>query len=105
MVYGFGLKSCGQFVEARLEAQQSPYSPYSPYTDSPYISWLGGFLTATSTWLAATRTEPPETDVSAATIWIENYCRQNPLQQFHTAAVALVHHMTVTQAPAVRSAR
>jgi hypothetical protein len=93
--YGVGLNSCGQFLEARRY----------PGNDVAYEHWLGGFLTANASWRVGLGAEPANTDVLAAVAWIENYCRQNPLRQFNTAAVALVHHLLFTKEPAVRSAR
>jgi hypothetical protein len=94
MHYGVGVDSCGQFLEARRH----------PGNDIAYRHWLSGFMTAVAGSRAAAGLNPADTDLAAARVWIENYCRKYPLGNFNAAAVALANHLAA-EAYAERTAR
>src|SRR5215468_9346233 len=68
VAYGYGANSCGSFVEARRTN-----------TDTNYISWVTGYLTAVDTTYPITYGILGSSDIDRAMVRLENYCHQNPL--------------------------
>jgi hypothetical protein len=85
--FGFGLQTCGSFMEARRVER-----------DLDYIDWLSGFLSAVN-WSRASRGLVDRAGVTAGTDlagplgWLDNYCRANPLDSFAAATVALTNEL------------
>jgi hypothetical protein len=77
-ILGAGTSSCGSFVEARKNA-----------TATMYRTWLTGYFTALNLMSPDTYNLLGSTDIDGAILWVENYCRANPIKNFENAAQAL----------------
>lgn len=81
--FGLGGASCGEFVSAseatRTGNQQSVYS---------YMMWFAGYATMASGQTGIDYFKG--TDTKSMQLWLENYCRTNPLAMFNEAAVHLM---------------
>jgi hypothetical protein len=82
-VYDIGTASRGAFVEARIGRLHNPPAHV-------YITWLTGYLAAIAQQLPTHDNKISTNDVSGWTLWIDKYCRENPISSFYTAAYALV---------------
>jgi hypothetical protein len=82
VINGFGQDQCGQYVEA-YQLGSSGYAPY--------ISYLQGHASGLSqqTALRTGRTIDymHGASIPSAALWLDNWCRQHPLQTFGEAAV------------------
>src|SRR5215471_12800629 len=72
--YGYGADSCDTFLEARKNK-----------TDTNYMSWVTGYLTAVDTTYPVTYGILGSSDIDRAMVWLENYCAQNSLRPFAIA--------------------
>ena len=91
VAYGYGADSCDSFLEARRTK-----------TDTNYISWVTGYLTAVDTTYPITYGILGSSDLDRAMVWLENYCAQHPLRQFAIAVYTLVDDLypqRITQQP------
>jgi len=79
-VYGPGNDSCGKWLDAR--AKEPNYSAFVQV----YSAWVLGYVTAYGNY----GPDLKRTDASAIDAWVDNYCRQNPLDNLNTAAKNLV---------------
>lgn len=79
VIGGYGLDSCGSYLDARQRS-----------ADTPYTTWLGGYLTAVDIEEQKTYSILGGTDVPGVMRWLDNWCRQNPTRMFVNAANALV---------------
>lgn len=81
--YGLGGSSCGGFVSAseatRTGSQQSVYS---------YMMWFSGYATMASGQTGIDYFKGSDTE--SMQLWLESYCRANPLAMFNEAAVHLM---------------
>ena len=77
-----GGPSCGQWVKER-----GPNNRASPYN----LGWLLGFVSG----IAATAQEDvlEQTDNKSVELWIDNYCRANPLKSVAEGADALISEL------------
>ena len=82
VAYGYGADSCDSFLEARRTK-----------TDTNYISWVTGYLTAVDTTYPITYGILGSSDLDRAMVWLENYCAQHPLRQFAFNDHALTNPM------------
>jgi hypothetical protein len=80
-IYGPGNESCGSYVS----------SPDGSLTKGLDMEWAMGFLTAMGEWQASAHGPIIKTDTNAMEVWLDNYCRAHPLQEFHTAVEALTN--------------
>ena len=78
-VYAFGLHSCGTFVEARRNRD-----------DFLFATWFTGYMTAVNQLSHTAYSMLGTSDIEGAMLWIENYCRKNPLEPFAVASHALL---------------
>ena len=81
IVRGFGLNSCGSFVEAQRSDKMASLM---------YGNWLAGYLTAINRTTPGIYDIVNKVDHSGLMQWIENYCNQNPLKSFSDAVETLV---------------
>lgn len=81
-VFGVGNRTCGRWTLDHREQNDE-------YTSE--LAWLGGFLTALNheSVLDAHANLTDDTDMPAATGWIDNYCIAHPLDRLATAAESL----------------
>lgn len=77
--YGVGGNSCGQYVQAVEQSRLGNYLELNKYA-----TWRDGYLTAESI-----RLERSFGDIRGSEVWLENYCRANPLK-IYTLAVAFL---------------
>ena len=82
VAYGYGADACGTFLEARRTN-----------TDTNYISWVTGYLTAVDTTYPITYGILGSSDIERAMVWLENYCAQNSLRPFAIAVYTLVDEL------------
>jgi hypothetical protein len=74
---GYGMDiSCGRYIDDISTDQRAKNN---------YHWWLGGFVTGTN----LVKSRSTLTDDKAYEAWIEKYCRDNPLDSFHKAAIEL----------------
>ena len=84
-VYGAGAESCGKWIEFSKN-QLMRYN---------LNQWVLGFVSAASLFDGAKKLgfesgELAETDSNAVGVWMDNYCRENPLDTIMLAAGVLV---------------
>lgn len=77
-VMGAGNDSCGKWVESR-EIQSSHYQ---------FKQWIFGFVSGTNWAKSKKQATPP--DGEATVLFIDQYCKNNPLHPLVLAAAALV---------------
>jgi hypothetical protein len=79
MSYGLGPTTCGLYVtaveESRTDATTGVYT---------YMTWLSGYATRVSSENNIDYFKG--TDTKSIQLWLENYCRANPLKTFNEAA-------------------
>lgn len=81
MTYGLGTTTCGLYVTAAEEARAG-----QPYGVLMYMSWFSGYATMASGQSNIDYFKG--TDTKSVQLWLENYCRANPLSTFNAAAVS-----------------
>ena len=79
-VFGHGNQSCGSWTEAKEETNLELIV---------FTSWLSGYLSAVSVWVETGSGRVNETDIRGAVAWMDNYCRDNPLDSVAGAALNL----------------
>jgi len=81
---GAGTFSCGQWVEEREAASRTGY----------FINaqWVNGYLTGRQDG-SFSLTEQQVSDVAARSVWLDNYCQANPLDELLAAARGLWHEL------------
>ena len=68
---GSGTNTCGAFVSAKPGSSE----------ENEYLAWLAGFISGTNVWNAYTRADILDgIDMPAIKVWMQNYCRSNPLE-------------------------
>ena len=75
--------SCGKLIEGNK----------SKGGRHEFSMWLGGFLTAYNWLKPDTVSILGKSDLTSAILWIENYCRANPLQSTGGAAILLTEEL------------
>lgn len=75
-------ESCGRFIADR-----------SAGGDNPYRGWLTGYLSRYNWAQDGTYNILGHTDVDGALLWIENYCRVHPLDNFASATRKLINEL------------
>ncbi|MCZ6732537.1 MAG: hypothetical protein O7B27_08315 [Gammaproteobacteria bacterium] len=89
--------SCGTYVAARDEGRRGKL-----YEENNHIGWAFGYLTAYNLLTPDTYDIIGQTDLSAILLWLENYCKRNPLARFAEAMVLLtdeLHPERIRKAP------
>ena len=81
MTYGLGTTTCGLFVTAAEEARAG-----QQYGIQAYMTWFSGYATMASGQSNIDYFKG--TDTKSVQLWLENYCRVNPLNTFNAAAVS-----------------
>jgi hypothetical protein len=62
-----------------------------------YTTWSAGYLTAFNLRTPGTYDILGNTDINGAMLWLENYCRNNPLERFATAWNELFNELSPTR--------
>jgi hypothetical protein len=87
--YGEATASCGSFVESKQNENQRYI----------YLAWLNGYLTAVNKYHGDVKSYNGLRDIKAGRdrqallLWLENYCRENPLDNFARAVFMLQHEL------------
>jgi len=86
-IYGAGLVSCGKYVEARQSNKAGEIYQLS--------AWIDGFLTAFTMFNPDAYSDfiNSKKDAAALLLWLDNYCKENPLDNFHLAVQSLVEEL------------
>lgn len=74
-----GNRSCGKWVEGR----SNPGS----YRNIGVISWLGGYISGMASMSGVDILK--DRDADSVFLWVDNYCRSNPLENLSDAGNAL----------------
>ena len=86
-VYGVGQTSCGRFIAAREEKDETALAVFT--------AWMEGFMTALT--LFDERRHPGDfaggKDELSLLLWLENYCRANPLNDYFQAVTSLTNEL------------
>lgn len=88
-VYGEATASCGSFVESKQNETQR-------YV---YLAWLNGYLTGVNKYDSGVKAYNGSRDVKmgrdpqALMLWLENHCRNNPLDTFMQAVLLLQNEL------------
>ncbi len=90
MTYGAGLSmSCGEYVAA---VKAGEFEPFTILGNSWILGYVSGYSAATEITQASAQplAKLKASDPSALTLWVQNYCTQNPLAQLHQATIKLI---------------
>ena len=106
LIFGQGNQSCGEFLQAADDERKTKPSnpvPHALYTMSyaAFFNYTEGFLSGAN-WGAAMQQDIKHETVgsgihdyfSGTMVWLENYCRQHPLENYGSA----VFNLTTTLA-------
>jgi hypothetical protein len=85
---GFGSTSCDKYIEARTSTTGVDYSKHLGY-----VAWVAGYITAVNRRTPDVYDVLEKTDMDGALLWIENWCRTNPLELFATAVGTLTNEL------------
>jgi hypothetical protein len=77
--------SCGQYISARNERSLGDFM-----REDFFRAWLHGYVTAYDFLKTDTYDILGSTDTDSALLWLEQYCRKNPHDEFANAAEALM---------------
>jgi len=81
-IRGSGSQSCGSWTAAKEKGN---------WDRVVFLSWVGGYLTAYSRWVEKDyRGSVTTSDSEGAWAWVDNYCRDNPLDNVALAASELI---------------
>jgi len=81
-IYGVGVNSCAEYFSARESKNQGMIYQYR--------AWMDGYFSATSMWKPDFNDENITSQKRVALLmWLDNYCRENPLKSFVVAIQAL----------------
>lgn len=85
---GAGWTSCGEFLEHSEKAEEMTFL---------YTSWMQGFLSALNLKHVDSDNATDLSDRAAQSAWIENFCREQPLQKYFLAVTMLWHQLRIMQ--------
>ena len=83
VIHGHGKHSCDEFVNHKS----------SLFTQTYYFVWLQGYVSHYNKVTAETVDIWQDMDFNGAILWIENFCRNHPLEDVHAAAIALIDEL------------
>lgn len=83
--YPHNARSCGQFVDARDQGRRGNYQ-----LENMFAAWIQGYMTGLNSLLVDTYDIAGSTDEDALELWLENYCKANPLDSFPKAVDGLI---------------
>ena len=85
-IYGYGTESCGHYVKVLEGERKEEVNDTADYIG--FMGWFSGFASAYSM-----RTDEEVLhgkDADAIALWLENYCREHPLDNFSRASMELL---------------
>ena len=77
--YGVGFKSCSSYITARQQQGAD---------ESSFVDWLGGYLSAVNAFSLSTDNVLGNLDLTAAILWVDDYCQAHLGERFSSAAEA-----------------
>jgi len=80
---GIGGHSCGEYNQTR----QNPSSRLS------FWNWMSGYVTAYNRWTPDTYDIMSNRGLDSLRGWLDNYCKENPLESFEDAVGALISEL------------
>jgi len=83
-----GARSCGVWLEAAKE---------DDWIRVVLEGWVGGYVTAANAWIEGKEDWLEGSDVASAMLWIDKYCRENPLSNSVYAMNKLMRELGVKQ--------
>src|SRR5262249_7936633 len=86
IVLGLGVESCGKFIASK--ERHTPTRIDALYME--YKAYIQGYITGLNMSTRKISNIVDGTDTHGAVSWIENYCKQNPVDHFDTAIRKLV---------------
>ncbi len=89
--------SCGQYVAARDEGRRGNHRQ-----ENIFSVWISGYRTAYNAQTPDTWEIAGQTDTESMLLWLENYCKRNPLESFAGAMDLLtneLHPKRIRKAP------
>jgi hypothetical protein len=95
-VYGAGTVSCGKYVEVRQSNKSGELYQFS--------AWIDGFLTAFTIYNPKADCDyiNSKKDDAALLLWLDNYCKENPLDNFHLAIQSLVKELNAPKKKGIK---
>jgi hypothetical protein len=92
-----GLSSCGEYllaVEGEQKARPVYPEPHAIYSMDylGFVTFANGYLTG-SNWAAAESEVGQRSDNAGRMVWLETYCRRNPLHRFAIALIKLREYL------------
>ncbi len=114
-IYGVGKNSCGMWLEGRDKFAGKSAVPVSEtgalaVTDAGALAvtrmreqWVIGYVSAFNLWGPWPEGWPEVRDIGKGTdeagmlVWIDNWCRDNPLEQVASATEVLIGHLRERQ--------
>jgi len=83
-----GNRSCGQWVSARKEGNPAERIEHLAIT-----GWIGGYLTAYNNHTQNVYGITGRVDLDGIYLWIDKYCRENPLRGINNAMDQLIFEL------------
>lgn len=81
-----GVSSCGQYIDLRKGRNNTEQSLFLAAR-----LWVGGWITAYNMLKPDTYDIRGTADLDSVMLWLENYCKANPLENLATAMVYFAH--------------
>ncbi len=81
LLYGAGTESCGSWLEERKLG-------HSSLVYNHYVGWVTGYVSGFMVSVGSGVYR--DTDLDAMLVYIDNYCQENPIEQFGNGARLLV---------------
>lgn len=89
-VYGAGSATCGTWVTAR-KAVADGYN----VRELVLQQWMQGYISAVGGLYSRQNVAFRDSDITAMSMWIDNYCQSNPLEMFINAVWKLTEALKV----------
>jgi hypothetical protein len=88
-VYGIGAQSCGEFVRV-IDDMHSNSSDFNDHY--AFISWAQGYLSQYNNLKGNNILR--SSDPTGIQLWLYNYCRVHPLENFDSALDAMINELS-----------
>ena len=85
-----GDRSCGNWIKSKEDKQQSNGTQWM--LEATNHTWLAGYLSGLS--VAMNKDFLKTVDGDSIFLWVDNYCRENPLKTVADAAMNLMFELT-----------
>lgn len=81
-IFGYGNKSCGNWIEARKNRNEFEQ-----------VHWILGYVSAAGYFGENLK----DTEYYAMTSWMDNYCQKNPLKSLENGTIQLINALKIRQ--------